>query len=231
MTTEITFPIVSETEVTESTTAKEVVHITGDELVRLIRELPKGNTFVSIDMEIDMEAKGKMNKKSRETGEGNPFFGIGLKKKETITGCCGYSYANAMQKALDGEGNGEQYVAKGRKWGTPLEVSECGAYKLVEHKGAYYIHLMGLSYDGKTMGIKFGIPVYEDAEGRVFEKAQLAEYLPKRSNSPIRCHDTKVCNIKAVRMNGKEYIVGEHTGFDSEHEDAAQSVQSEAMGA
>ena len=121
-----------------------------------------------------------------------------------------------------------------RSWGTPVDINrDSGAYKLVEHKGEFYLHLMGIAYDGKILGVKFGVRVYEDAEGRVYSKEQLAEYLPKQSQSSrqgtdkeIRNHDCRLDSVVAVRMLGREYIVTEAApAIEPEHRIAASQVE------
>jgi hypothetical protein len=94
---------------------------------------------------------------------------------------------------------------------------KASAYKLVEHRGKWYIHMCGYSYNGKVIGVAFGIPVYMDAEGRVYEKAQLGNVLKLSYRKDVNCHDASMPRIVRIRMNHKEYVVGNVQSIPVEH--------------
>ncbi len=170
----------------------------------------------------------------------NPFFNIGLNKRETISACLGFSYANAVNNQLEREGKEANYDSNAgvRAWGDPTilhpvtgeivtfqEMYDRGekdlipkskAYKLIQHKGEWYLHLMGFSYSGKVMGVNFGVPIFEDREGLIYSKEQLKDFMPKPSQSKrqgtdkaINNHDCRLDSVVSIRMLGREYIVTE----------------------
>lgn len=75
-----------------------------------LRETVNGTTAVTVLLETNLDAKGKM----RTTN--NPFAGMGITKRETLNGIIGYSYANSVNRLASKEGKEEREV-KPHPWG------------------------------------------------------------------------------------------------------------------
>src|ERR1035437_6078804 len=86
------------------------VIVTRTDAIKLIRDTVKGTTIISVDLDSDMDGKGKM----RLTG--NPFAGKGIVKRETLTGIIGYDYGAAVNRIAAKEG-AEDRQAKQHPWG------------------------------------------------------------------------------------------------------------------
>jgi hypothetical protein len=79
-------------------------------LISLMRENVKGTSIVSVDLDSDMDGKGKMRK------TGNSYVGKGLVHRMTLTGVIGYIYVNAVNR-LPGKEGKEERDAKPHPWG------------------------------------------------------------------------------------------------------------------
>lgn len=109
--------------------------ITHSDLVKLLPTIVKGNTFVTVhtDTEVDLPKK-------------NPFYG--LRRKAKRNGQIGFDYENAVNNRAAKEGLAADREAKPRKWGTVTHDR-----LFVEHNGKYYLRLRLFSSTGEDEGL------------------------------------------------------------------------------
>jgi|LakMenEpi03Aug12_release.lakeMendotaPanAssembly.Ray.scaffolds.fasta_scaffold44053_4 hypothetical protein len=152
-----------------------------------------GNTFVGLDYTAPVEMKKT----------GNPYLMAGdeVTKTTSLTGQFGFDYEAGVNRQLVREGKEGSFEAQGRTWG--------------ENLGKGII----LNPKNGEVSIQLSIPnapseiVYR-VNGVVVDKAVLAPYLPAKSVNKSQGTDKevvvrtyKVDRIKAVRMNGEEFLV------------------------
>ena len=105
------------------------IRMTIAQVVAAIYQNVKGTAIVSVDLDSDMDGKGKM----RTTG--NSYSGLGIVKRETLTGIIGYNYGKAVNRLAAKEG-AEQREAKLHPWG---DMDEHHLFRIHRTNGKRYL--------------------------------------------------------------------------------------------
>lgn len=105
--------------------------VSHEALISLFRENIKGTSIVSVDLDSDMDGKGKMRK------TGNPYVGKGVVNRMTLTGVVGYIYANSVNRIAAREGK-EYREAKPHTWG---DMDENHLFRIHRKTGEAYLSM------------------------------------------------------------------------------------------
>ena len=170
------------------------VKITRRQMVEIIRQTVKGTTAVSVDLDSDMDGKGKM----RLTN--NPFAGKGIVKRETLTGMIGYDYGSAVNRLAIKEGE-EQREAKPHPWG---DMDEQRLFRVNRKTGELYLSMMVRSVS---------VHGFFAPDGTEIDNAAIRQFIPEKTKSStqadldgeVSARDYKLANIMAIRAFGGEY--------------------------
>lgn len=154
-----------------------------DELIAMVAA-QKGATFMGIDYTAPVKLKKT----------GNPYADALVTKSTSVSGMINSDYEMDVNRALVKEGKEPDFVAGERAWGDHVTPS------LIVHGNDYSIQLRVLNHAPDT--------VYR-INGEVVDKEIIKPFMPakKESEVPVVIRSYKVDRIKAVRMNGEEYIV------------------------
>jgi hypothetical protein len=169
-------------------TATVMTKITPENLVKLIEETVSGTTTVSLDIVTDPRMKKTAN----------PY--LGTMKYVKLNGMLGFDYSNSVNNQQEREGQDKDFTPHERKWGTLRDNR-----LFVDHKEKVYLQVKVQSASD---------PIYM-LNGSVIDKDKVKPFLPKRSapktqdqiEKKIILRDIEMSNIKAIRMNGKSYVV------------------------
>ena len=160
------------------------------ELVKVLESV-KGCTFLGLDYVAPVTM----------TKTGNPYLGNEVTKSQSLTGNFGFSYENSVNSQLVREGKEADFEMQQRTWGENL-----GKGIILNPKNGEIS--IQLKLDNHASEVVYRI------DGNVVEKSVLEPFLPKKSPSKsqgtdkeVRLGTYKLDRIKAVRMNGEEYIV------------------------
>ena len=167
--------------------------ITSAEAINIINRNVKGTSTISIDLDSPMDGKGKMHK------TGNPFFGLGVIKRVTLSGMIGFDYENSINRQAGREGK-EEREAKSRAWGTLTENR-----LFVEHKGAYYLQMKVQSSSS---------PVFLMPDGTEVESSAIRPFIPEKSKSSSQADLDKEIIVRDVKMEnitGMRFKYGDFT--------------------
>ena len=170
---------------------RTITKITVSELETILRNLPAGGNFVSVQMATDP--------KMRKTG--NPFFG--RVKKHAIVNCqIQADYENAVNAKRTREGLTADFQAAPRTWGQRI-----GNTCLIEHKDKMYMAFRALKCLKTT---------YRDLQGRFLPRRDvesLKDYLQK-STSNRQQTDTEIVwrtvtldNIRRININKQRFEI------------------------
>lgn len=183
------------------------VAVTKQEFVNIVRRSVKGTTIVSVDLDSPMDAKGKMGK------TGNPFFGKGMVKRETLTGMIGYDYGAAVNRLADKEGK-EEREAKRHPWG---DMDEHRFFRINRKTGKPYLTMKVQS----AVVHGFFLP-----DGEQLNAEDVYAFIPEKNKSSTQAdltaeviaRDYDLSNIKCVRMAGGEYEIVADAVIEQEQE-------------
>lgn len=141
----------------------------------------------------------KLNKKSRETGERNPFGKI--YKIARVNGFINYIYENSVNNQRGREDKPQDFVAMPRVWGTHVPNTP-----FIEHNDKLYLHFKV----ERSLDV-----ILVDEDGIIRSWEELSEWLPARSVSCRQGVDEQVIaraynmtNVKAIMMNNETLVVG-----------------------
>ena len=168
--------------------------ITGSEAINIIRNTVKGTTIISVDLDSDMDGKGKM----RVTN--NPFAGLGIVKRETLTGIVGYDYGAAVNRVAAKEG-AEDRQAKQHPWG---DMDDQRLFRIHRKTGKHYLSMMvrGVTVHG-----------FFRPDGSQVDETEIRMFIPEKTKSSTQAdleqeviaRDYNLDNIRAMRFAGSEW--------------------------
>jgi hypothetical protein len=156
--------------------------------ISLLRENVKGTSIVSVDLDSDMDGKGKM------LLTGNPYAGKGMVKRETLTGVIGYIYANSVNRIAGKEGK-EERDAKPHPWG---DMDTQHLFRIHRKTGEAYLSM-------KVQSVT--VHGYFLPDGTQVENSLVKPFIPQKSKSSTQAdldgeviaRDYALRNIQAIR--------------------------------
>ena len=158
------------------------------------REVPPKKTD---KIQLTKSGKVKMDK------EINPYYGE-IIKASTMNGQIGFIYGNSVNNQLGREDKELNFVPKPRKWGQRQGVLVY--YTNKANVAKVYVELKLTSEKNKVYRYKDGTPIdYELLSPFVTERA--ASKTQKDLGTEVIVNDIDLDNIKAMRMNKKEYVI------------------------
>jgi hypothetical protein len=170
--------------------------MTVKQVAELIRNNVNGTQMVTVELDSDMDGKGKM----RTTN--NPNAGRGIVKRETLNGVIGYIYGNSVNRIASKEGKDERQ-AKPHPWG---DMDEKHLFRIHRTNGKPYLSM-------KVENVK--VHGFFDTNGEEIESDQIRPFIPEKKKSSTQAdldgeviaRDYNMDNIKAIRMKGVEIEV------------------------
>lgn len=160
---------------------RKTVKITRENFVKLLADLGKKATFVSIQMRSEPALRSK---KSSLVGR--------CLKIQGMSGMIGYSYEADINRALEKQGETPDFIAKAPAWGTRV-----GDTCLIEHKGEHYFDLRVL----RSLRTRYTL------DGKAIAKATIADQL-RPSGPPtagVCVRRPNIRNITSIKMLGVKY--------------------------
>ena len=172
--------------------------LTREQSVDLLRTNVKGAEIVTVDLDSDMDGKGKMRK------TGNPFVGLGVVKRETLNGVIGYIYANSVNRVAAKEGKDER-EAKPHPWG---DMDGKHLFRIHRKTEAAYLSMKVQNVTVHGFFLPDGTEVPAD-EIRKFIPEKRKSSAQNDLDAEVIARDYAMKNITAIRMRGVEIdIVG-----------------------
>jgi len=170
--------------------------MTVNQVAELIRNNVNGAQMITVELDSDMDGKGKM----RTTN--NPFAGRRIVKRETLNGVIGYIYANSVNRIAAKEGQDERQ-AKPHPWG---DMDEKHLFRIHRTSGKHYLSMK--VENAKVYG-------FFDPNGDEIESDKIRPFIPEKTKSSTQAdleeeviaRDYNMDNIKAIRMKGVEIEV------------------------
>lgn len=160
---------------------RKTVKISRENFVKLLADMGKKATFVSIQMRSEPALRSKKS----------PLVGRCL-KIQGMSGMIGYDYEAGVNRALEKQGEEADFVAKAPAWGTRV-----GDTCLIEHKGESYFDLRVL----RSLRTRYTV------DGKTTSKAAIADQL-RPSGTPtagVCVRRPKIRNITSIKMLGCKY--------------------------
>jgi hypothetical protein len=153
----------------------------------------KGAEMVTVELDSDMDGKGKMRK------TGNPFWGLGIVKRETLNGVIGYIYANSVNRLASKEGKDER-EAKRHPWG---DMDDKHLFRVHRKTDKPYL---SMKVENVTVHGFFA------PDGTQIDESAIRSFIPKKSKSSTQSdlegevipRDYNMDNVRAIRMRGIE---------------------------
>tara|TARA_R110000824_G_scaffold379016_1_gene570820 strand:- start:9 stop:617 length:609 start_codon:yes stop_codon:yes gene_type:complete len=175
-------------------------------LANIILANVKGTTIVSVDLDSDLDGKGKMSKKDKETKIANPFLGQGIVKRMTMTGMIGYIYENSVNRLAAKEGQ-EERIAKPHAWG---DLDSKRIFRTHRKNGD--VRAMSMKTESYTV---HGYFRPDGSELTVDEVADLKNFIPIKKKSSTQAdlegeviaRDIALRNMTAMRFAGTNYSI------------------------
>lgn len=173
------------------------MQLTQSELINLLVS-HKGNALVSFVTLSD----------ARLLKRGNPF-GVVLKRSEMVA-CVGANYQSAVNRQADREGNPDagSFEADSLPWGEFVPGTD---RKFIANKGETYVRMQF----APGMSAPKSVQYFRADNGEELTKEQIAEFLPKRSESDrqdefgndgkIAVRTFKVASLQSVTFGGQCY--------------------------
>jgi hypothetical protein len=180
-------------------------YVTESEIVAIIRDSVKGTSMITVELDSDMDGKGKMLK------TGNPFVGQGIVKRETLNGVIGYDYGKAVNR-LAGKEDKDERECKLHPWG---DMDEKRLFRIHRKTGAQYL----------SMKVeKCEVHGFFKPDGSIIDSKKIKPFIPEKSKSSTQedldgeviARDYSIKNIMMVRMLGEEYRIIHHISQDDE---------------
>jgi len=170
-----------------------VLSMNRSQVVEFLRVNVKGAQVVTVDLDSDMDGKGKMRK------TGNAFHGLGMVKRQTLNGMIGYIYANSVNRIADKEGKDERN-SKPHAWG---DMDSEHLFRWHRKTGKPYL---SMKVENVTVH-GFFLP-----DGTQIERSKVKPFLPEKRKSSTQAdlegeviaRDYNLDNITAIRMKGVE---------------------------
>ena len=172
------------------------VSMTMAQVAALMRQNLKGTTAISVDLDSDMDGKGKM----RLTG--NHFAGMGIVKRETLTGIIGYDYGAAVNRLAAKEGADER-DAKQHPWG---DMDDMRLFRVHRKTGDLYLSM-------KVQNVV--VHGFFTPDGTEVVAEDIRKYIPVKVKSSTQAdlegeviaRDYALRNIRAVRAFGMDISI------------------------
>lgn len=167
--------------------------LTASQVVDVMRMNINGTAAVTVDLDSDMDGKGKM----RTTG--NPFAGLGIVKRETLNGIVGYDYSKAVNRVAAKEDK-EARDSKPHPWG---DMDAKRLFRIHRKTGEGYL----------TMKVQATtVHGFFKPDGTQVPKAEISVFIPEKTKSSTQqdldaeviARDYKLSNIQAIRGMGLE---------------------------
>ena len=171
-------------------------YVTVLEVVEIVRNSVKGTSTITVDLDSNMDGKGKMLK------TGNPFVGMGIVKRETLNGMIGYIYSNAVNR-IAGKEDKEERECKIHPWG---DMDEKNLFRIHRKTGEEYL----------SMKVeKFEVHGYFKPDGTQIPTEEIKPFLPIKHKSSTQedldgeviVRDYSLKNIMAIRAFKEEYRI------------------------
>lgn len=191
-----------------------ILMVTKDEMIATARSRVVGTSMVTVELDSPMD--GKMNK------GGNPFYGQGIVKRETLNGTIGYIYANAVNRIAAKEGK-EERQAKRHPWG---DMDKKHLFRVHRKNGNCY-----LSMQVKNITVHgFFAP-----DGTEIDSDSIQAFVPVKAKSSTQqdldgeviAKDYSMDNIKVIRAFGDTFYIIENL-TEQERIDAETTAAQEA---
>ena len=162
-----------------------------EQFADFMRSNVKGTEIITVDLDSDMDGKGKMLKTN------NPFCGRGIVKRETLNGIIGYIYSNSVNRLASKEGK-EKRDVKLHPWG---DMDEKHLFRIHRKTGKLYL---SMKVENTT------IHGFFDPNGDEIVEDEIRKFMPVKSKSStqidlegeIIARDYNMDNIKSIRMKG-----------------------------
>jgi hypothetical protein len=170
-----------------------ILQLTIEQAVSLLQQNVKGAEMVTVDLDSDMDGKGKMRK------TGNRFIGMGIVKRETLNGVIGYIYARSIERLVIKEGK-EAREVKIHPWG---DMDEKHLFRIHRKTGKPYL---SMKVENVTVHGFFA------PDGTEIDKNEIRTFIPEKRKSSTQAdldgevipRDYSMENIRAIRMRGVE---------------------------
>lgn len=170
--------------------------ITQTAFVNMLRNSIKGTAMLTVDLDSDMDGKGKMNVTN------NPYAKMGVTKREVLNGVVGYNYGNAINRLAAKEGQNER-DAKRHPWG---DMDDARLFRIHRTTGERYLSMMVRS--STVLGY-----FYPSHDQIVTES--IKPFIPIKTKSSsqtdldgeVIARDYKLSNIKGLSFNGAKYLI------------------------
>ena len=180
--------------------------------MEMMRANVRGTSAVTVDLDSDMDGKGKM----RLTG--NPYAGQGVVKRETLNGLVGYDYGAAVNRLADKEGKDER-DAKPHPWG---DMDASRLFRIHRKTGEPYLTMKVQSVVVHGFFMPDGTEV--PAENiRPFIHAKFKSSTQADLDGEVIARDYKLANIRKIRAFGVEVELIPDIG-EVEQQGTAQAV-------
>jgi hypothetical protein len=174
------------------------LQLTIEQATDLLTQNVKGAEMVTVDLDSDMDGKGKMRK------TGNPFVGMGIVKRETLNGVIGYIYSNSVNRVAAKEGKDER-EAKPHPWG---DMDEKHLFRRHRATGKPYL---SMKVENVTVHGFFA------PNGDEIPSDEIRKFIPEKKKSSTQSdldgevipRDYSMKNIRAIRMRKIEIEIVE----------------------
>lgn len=165
--------------------------LTVGQAMAMIRQNVSGATIVTVDLDSDMDGKGKMRTTS------NPYAGLGVVKRETLNGILCYNYGNAVNRLAAKEGKDER-TAKPHPWG---DMDEKRLFRIHRKTGEPYLSMKCENVKVHGFFRPDGTEV-ADADIRPFIPVKVKSSTQADLDGEVHAVDYKLANIRGIRFAG-----------------------------
>jgi len=183
------------------------VQISRANAVAILSDNVHGAEMVTVDLDSDMDGKGKMRK------TGNPFVNQGIVKRETLNGVIAYDYGKSVNRLAAKEDKDER-EAKRHPWG---DMDAKQLFRVHRTTGKAYL---SMKVENVTVHGFFR------PDGTEVPADEIRPFIPQKQRSSTQSdlegevipRDYNLDNITAIRMRKAEFVI-------SEHSDTVESVK------
>ena len=163
--------------------------------IEIIRRNVSGCLMTTID--INKPCDDRMNKTD------NPFYGMGVRKTETLNGVIGFNYQNAINRVADRQGE-QRREAQPRKWGVLTHDRI-----FVNFKGKWYLQMKV----EQVLNVR-----YQYSDGVLIDTEVLQPFLKPNRDKDVDIKDIDMFNIVGLRFKHAEYRIIPEDGIPMETE-------------
>ena len=180
--------------------------VTLTELYGILME-EKGANIVSFVHTSNMDDKGKMVKKDRETKAPNPYLGDCFKTQQ-VNGMINFFYDDGVVRRLEKEGKSEEDFKKGESYHEPIFRTDGTLTPFARHKKDPRRIFLRLMLNNSTN------VHYHTAKGHAIDTDAIKPFLKKRSEyknqgleKPLIFQVWKLEGIETITLNHQKYII------------------------